>query len=77
MLLTGHGVLCLVDGVDATIRSKGQVLDFVLHLNFVAWIRLDFSGLTEVRALYKENTIDLVAMNKDLQKEWDYLFSTI
>lgn len=77
MLLTGHGVLCLVDGVDAAIRSTGEILCFALHLNFVAWKRLAFSGLIEVRALYKENTIDLVALNKDLEKEWQRLYTAI
>lgn len=77
MLLTGHGVLCLVDGVDARIRSGGKALDFAKHLNFVAWKRLAFSGLVEVRALYKENTIDIVAMNSDLEKEWNRLYSAI
>lgn len=39
MLLVGHGTLCLVDGVDVAIRSKMEILDFALHLNFVAWRR--------------------------------------
>ncbi|NLY44601.1 MAG: hypothetical protein GX053_01205 [Tissierella sp.] len=29
-----------VDGIDAGLRSQGQVLRFALHLNFVAWKRL-------------------------------------
>lgn len=55
MLLTGYGVLCLVDGVDAALRSNGQLIGFALHLNLIAWSRLAFSGIQEVRALYKEN----------------------
>ncbi len=74
ILLTGHGVLCLVDSIDATSRSQGQVLLFALHLNFVAWKRLAFSGLIELRAMYKKDSIDLKAMEKDLEEEWDRLF---
>lgn len=74
ILLTGHSVLCLVDSIDAASRSQGQVLLFALHLNFVAWKRLAFAGLVEVRALHKEDTIDLKAMDKDLEEEWNRLF---
>lgn len=74
MLLTGHGVLCLVDGIDATARSKGQILLFALHLNFVAWKRLAFSGLLEIRALYKENALDIAALDEDLRNEWNRLY---
>lgn len=47
---------------------------FVLHLNFVALKRLVFAGLVEVRALHKENTIDLKTMDKDLEEEWNRVF---
>ncbi|WP_411680007.1 hypothetical protein [Clostridium thailandense] len=73
MLLIGHGVLCLVDGIDAAARSNGQVLLFGLHLNFVAWKRLAFSGLIEIRALYKEKCIDIAALDEDLRIEWSRL----
>lgn len=76
MLLTGHGVLCLLDGLDAAIQSYGQVLLFALSLNFLAWKRLAFSGLIEVRAIYKENTIDLGALEKDLEIEWNKLYES-
>jgi hypothetical protein len=75
-LLTGHGVLCLVDGIDAGLRSDGQILLFALHLNFFAWKRLAFSGLMEVRAMYKENSLDINAMEKDLQREWQMIFES-
>ncbi|OOM78814.1 hypothetical protein [Clostridium sp. BL-8] len=77
MLLTGHGVLCLVDGIDAIARSKGQILLFALHLNFVAWKRLAFSGLLEIRALYKENALDITALDHDLRNEWTRLYGNI
>lgn len=74
MLLTGHGVLCIIDGTDATIKSGGQIVLFIMRMNFIAWKRLAFSGLLEIRALYKENTIDLNVLEKDLQKEWTALY---
>ena len=77
MLLTGHGVLCLVDGIDAAARSKGQILLFALHLNFIAWKRLALSGLLEIRALYKENTLDITALDEDLRNEWNRLYGNI
>jgi len=75
MLLTGHGVLCFVDGADALLRSGGQPLLFILRMNFVAWKRLAFSGLIEVRAKYKESAIDLNALENDLKKEWNTLYN--
>lgn len=75
MLLTGHGVLCLVDGIDAAARSGGQILLFFLRINFPAWKRLAFSGMLEVRAIYKENVIDLHSLEKDLDMEWKVLYA--
>ena len=40
MLLIGYTTFCLIDGIDAGIRSGGNVVQFILHLNYVAWIRL-------------------------------------
>lgn len=40
MLIIGDGTLCLMDGVDAFVRSGGDALAFVLRLNLIAWYRL-------------------------------------
>ncbi len=40
MLLVGNGTLCVIDGIDAAIRSGGDALTFFLRLNLVAWFRL-------------------------------------
>lgn len=74
MLIVGHGTLCLLDGADAALRSGGNPLLFATRLNMVAWSRLAFSGLLEVRSLYKEKGLDLQALEKDLEKEWERLF---
>ena len=48
MLLIGHGSLCLIDGVDAIIRSGGNPLGFFLHINLVGWCRLATLAIKEV-----------------------------
>ena len=73
MLLVSQGVFVLIDAADAGIRSGGQILNFALRLNFVAWKRLAFSGLMELRALYKENALDVNLLDRDLEREWEAL----
>lgn len=73
MLLTGHGVLCTVDAVDAALRS-GDLVGFIMHLNITAWTRLAISGLQEVRAIYSENVMNIVEVDRDLEKEWRQLY---
>lgn len=76
MLLVGHGVLCIVDAIDAGIRSV-DLITFALHLNVVAWSRLAIAGLQEIRAIYKENTIDVNALDDDLEIEWRKLYKAV
>lgn len=59
MLLVGNGSLCLVDGADALIRSKGNLMEFVLHLNLVAWYRLAKNSLKEICIRYDFTYADL------------------
>ncbi len=40
MLIIGDGTLCLMDGIDAGIRSHGDFVTFFMRLNLVAWFRL-------------------------------------
>lgn len=76
MLLVGHGTLCIVDAADATIRSV-DLISFSLHLNSIAWTRFAIAGLQEARALYKENTIDVTALDDDLEVEWQKLYAEV
>ncbi len=48
MLLLGNGTLCIMDGVDAGIRSGGNFLAFFMHLNLIAWFRFVTLVLKEV-----------------------------
>lgn len=75
MLLVGHGSLCLVDGIDAAFRSGGNILNFALHLNSVAWSRFAFAGLQEIRVIYNQNALDISSMDADLKREWKQIYS--
>jgi hypothetical protein len=74
MLVVGHGCLCIVDGIDAAVRSGGiNILTFALHLNFVAWSKFAISGLREVWVLLGKETLDMERLNNDLDIEWKRL----
>lgn len=74
MILVGHGVLCTIDLADAAIRSV-DMITFIMHLNVAAWTRITISGLQEVRALYKQNVIDIDVLDDDLEVEWRRLYN--
>ena len=48
MLIVAHGTLCVMDAVDAGVRSGGNALLFALRINVVAWYRLTALVLKEV-----------------------------
>lgn len=48
MLLIGNGTLCIMDAVDAGVRSCGNFLMFFLRLNLIAWFRFVMLVLKEV-----------------------------
>lgn len=48
MLLIGNGTLCIIDGIDAGIRSGGNFLLFFMRFNLVAWARFTVLVLKEV-----------------------------
>lgn len=73
MLLVGHGCLCLVDAADAAIRSWGNMMGFMLHLNIVAWGRFARMGYLEIRAMYNKDALNTEAMEADLKAGWDQL----
>lgn len=59
MLLVGNGSLCLVDGADSLISSKGNLMEFVLHLNLIAWYKLAKNSLKEICYRYNFTYADL------------------
>jgi Holliday junction resolvase RusA-like endonuclease len=46
--LFGNGTLCVMDAIDAGIRSGGNFLAFFMKLNLIAWFRLVALVLKEV-----------------------------
>jgi hypothetical protein len=73
MLVVGHGCLCVVDGIDAAIRSGGDPLTFALRLNLPAWSKFAFLGFREVLIIYGKAILDMEVLNKDLDAEWKRL----
>lgn len=72
MLLVGHGTLCLIDGVDAAVRSGNPILnpvEFLLRTNLIAWVRFGHLALKELSAWYKEGTIDTDKLEEYLDKD--------
>lgn len=63
MLIVGNGTLCLMDGVDAAVRSGGNWVTFFLRINMVAWFRL-------VTLVFREVCIRL-GISFPLQKQLD------
>lgn len=52
MLLIGNGTLCAIDGVDAAIRGKGNLVITVYHLNLIGWARLVTLAFSELKIRY-------------------------
>lgn len=48
MLLFGNGTLCVIDGIDAGIRSGGNFLKFFMRLNLIGWFRFVTLVLKEI-----------------------------
>jgi hypothetical protein len=70
MLLVGHGTLCLIDGVDAYIRSGGEMVTFLSRTNLLAWVRFGQLSLKELNAWYNSGHIDADAVDEYLDKEY-------
>ena len=58
MLLFGNGTLCMIDGLDAAIKSGGNFLNFFMRLNLIAWFRLVTLILKEVCIRLDIKTLD-------------------
>ena len=61
MLLTGYGCFCVVDVVDAGVKSGGNVVIFVTRLNIFAWLRLSVLGIKQI--------IAMLGLNNDVNKQ--------
>ncbi len=73
MLLIAHGSLCLVDTTDATLRSGGNIIQFLLRSNMIAWVRFGTLALKELQVWYKEGGLDIDAIDDYLDAECERL----
>jgi len=70
MLLIAHGSLCLVDSTDAAIRSGGEMIQFMLRSNLLAWARFGTLALKEITVLYQEGNLDAESVDVYLEEEY-------
>ncbi len=75
MLLIGHGTLCVVDGVDAAVRSGGEIVQFMLRTNFIGWMRFGTIALKELKAWYRVGGLDIEAVDAYLDAEYQRLLA--
>lgn len=73
MLLIAHGSLCLVDTVDATLRSGGTMIKFLLNTNLIAWVRFGTIALKELMAWHHEGDLDIEVVDSHLEAEYKRL----
>lgn len=76
MLMIAHGSLCLVDGADAAIRSGGELVQFMLRVNIIAWARFGTLALKELNAWYRSGGLDIDAVDDYLEAECKRLLLT-
>jgi len=70
MLLVGHGTLCMCDGIDAFIRSGGEIVSFLLRTNLVAWVKFGSLALREIIVWYRAGHVNCNAVDRYLEKEY-------
>ena len=76
MLLIGHGSLCLVDATDASLRSGGNMIQFMLRSNLLAWTRFGTLALKELKGWYAEGSLDIEAVDEYLESEYVRIITT-
>jgi len=76
MLCVGQGALCLVDGVDATIRGGGEPVSTLLRMNLLAWTRFAHLSLKELNAWVMQGKIDHGKIDAYLDDEFEKQFNS-
>lgn len=76
MLLIAHGSLCLVDGVDAGLRSGGNVVSFMLRANIVGWARFGTLALKEIEIMIRSGSLDHEAIDAYIDDELERLLQS-
>lgn len=75
MLLIAHGALCLADTADAALRSGGEMIQFMLRSNVIAWARFGTLAIKEVTALYRQGDLDTDSVDRYLESEYTRLLA--
>ncbi|KGT46404.1 hypothetical protein [Acinetobacter sp. HR7] len=70
MLLVSHGTLCIIDGMDAALKSAGEPIQFLLRTNLIGWTKFSMLALKEVHAVFNEGKLDIEAVDKYLEQEY-------
>ncbi|MFK3683880.1 hypothetical protein [Pseudomonas sp. NPDC088890] len=76
MLLMAHGTLCVLDGADAAIRSGGDMIQFMLRSNLIAWARFGTLALKELNSWYQDGRLDIKAVDTYLDAEYERLVAS-
>jgi len=76
MLLVGHGTLCLIDAGDAALRSGGEMIQFLLRTNLIAWVRFGSLAMKEFVAIVKQGGIDVEKIDLYIEQEYRKLLVT-
>ncbi len=77
MLLVGHGVLCIIDGADAYVRSSSgaEIVTLLSRTNLIAWTRFGHLALKEVYVWHKSGHINIEEVDKYLDEEFEAMLS--
>jgi hypothetical protein len=75
MLLVAHGSLCLVDTTDAALRSGGDIIQFMLRSNLIAWARFGTLAIKELHSWYRSGNLDIESVDKYLEAEYRRMLS--
>nr|WP_321513354.1 hypothetical protein [uncultured Pseudodesulfovibrio sp.] len=70
MLLVSHGSLCIVDACDAGLKSGGDIIQFMLRTNLIAWARFGNLAYKEMTAWYRVGSLDIDAVDAHLDQEY-------
>ena len=76
MLLVGHGTLCLFDAGDAALRSGGDMIQFLLRTNMIAWVRFGSLALKELIALVHQGRIDAEKLDIYIEQEYNKILAS-
>lgn len=74
MLLMGNGAICVMDGMDAWVRSGGNFLTFFMRLNLVAWCR--FATLVIKEVCIRVGLKDVLLGNLELYQQIEAALSS-